>query len=282
MKSIDQGTILYGFCSKKYPEVPNYAVIISARCDIANKKISKLYYLTAIDAHQWFCTSHGFQCAMNQYISSCRSSLESLIGKYGLNVGLLESFNKADGLSVINEKVTGKDLKKAVDKYEELYRLVDPDSDFESRKKLFRNLDNDKKVKYVTQFLSNISSGQQHHYHFLPKSAYTDSTDMASGLIVDLQEIGILSFENASKIYSPGIDFQNIDTITKSHEELEDMKRLFWLKTEDDFVYEEGELKSPWRELLLQRFALDFIRIGVDGSTKSDYDTLALTIGKDS
>ena len=49
MNYINQGTVLYGMRSEKYPEKMCYAVIISARCDIANNKITKLYYLIAVN-----------------------------------------------------------------------------------------------------------------------------------------------------------------------------------------------------------------------------------------
>lgn len=284
MNNIDQGTIFYGLRSKKYPEVPSYAVIISARCDIANNKISKLYYLSAIDAHSWFCTSHGFQCAFSQHISSCRTKLENYVSKYNLNAKLLESFDKESAITVLSSNIPSKDLPKVLSGYEDLYNLVRTDADLDSRKALIRCFDAKKRAN-ISNFLSDISSGRKYHYHFLPKKAYTESEDKSSGLIVDLQEIGILSLEEAEAIYSPGIDYQTLESETKilgkTYLSGEDIRKKYWLETDDDFVSEEGQLKSPWRELLLQRFALDFIRIGVDGSTNSDYERLASNIGKE-
>lgn len=56
----DQGTIIYGVRSEKYPEGPCYGVIITAMCDIAQRKVPKYYYLTALDASAWFCSAFGF------------------------------------------------------------------------------------------------------------------------------------------------------------------------------------------------------------------------------
>ena len=44
MKDITQGTIISGLRSSKY-KIETYGIIISARCDIANDKINKIYYL---------------------------------------------------------------------------------------------------------------------------------------------------------------------------------------------------------------------------------------------
>lgn len=97
--------------------------------------------------------------------------------------------------------------------------------------------------------------------------------------IVDLQEIGILSLDDAKKITGEGIDYQCLPV--NCEEEANRLKRCYWLNDESDFVMLEGIVKSPWCELLLQRFALDYIRVGVDGSTENDYTNLVSLIGKD-
>lgn len=57
---LDQGTIIYGIRSDKYPNLRCYGVIITASCDIAQQKVSKLYYLLAIDAKEWFCSKFAY------------------------------------------------------------------------------------------------------------------------------------------------------------------------------------------------------------------------------
>lgn len=285
MMNIDQGTVFYGLRSNKYPEIPCYAIIISARCDIAQNKISKLYYLSALDAHDWFCTSHGFRCTFGQLITEARKNLEKSVTGFGINVDLLESFDKDSVMTILNTNMSGKDLQKAQDNYSKLYDLLGASVDYSSRRRLIHDLEDKKKENIVSAFLSDISSGKTHHYHFIPRLAYTESPDKTSGLIVDLQEIGIMSIDEAKAIYSPGIDNQTLETETtwmvKAGISQKYLREKYWLETENDFVFEEGQLKSPWCELLLQRFALDFIRIGVDGSTKSDYISLAHSIGKE-
>lgn len=43
--SLDQGTIIYGIRSDKYPAFPCYGIIITARCDIAQDTFVKDGYL---------------------------------------------------------------------------------------------------------------------------------------------------------------------------------------------------------------------------------------------
>lgn len=61
INNIEQGTIIYGSRSKKYPENKCYSIIISARCDVSNNKIDKVYYITAVDVDEWFYTKRGFE-----------------------------------------------------------------------------------------------------------------------------------------------------------------------------------------------------------------------------
>lgn len=83
LNKFQQGTIIYGMKSSKYTECATYAVIISARCDIANSKISKMYYLTAVDAMSWFNTEHAAYNLL--YLTSSRAKYRLLILGSSLN-----------------------------------------------------------------------------------------------------------------------------------------------------------------------------------------------------
>ena len=130
--------------------------------------------------------------------------------------------------------------------------------------------------KPAQDFLKNIMKGSVFHYFFIPEAAYLDNKKMNDGIIVDLQEVCIISIEDVKQIIQPGIDYK---LLVENH--LKDKERListYWLENEDDFVEIENEISSPWCELLMQRFSNDFIRIGVDGPTPSDYEELTATI----
>ena len=98
---------------------------------------------------------------------------------------------------------------------------------------------------------------------------------------MDLQEIGILSLDEAKLIDSPSIDYQALLSNPRIKRKSKEFSERFWLETEEDYVYKEGQLQSPWCELLLQRFAMDFIRVGVDGASKPDFENLAANVGKE-
>ena len=53
---IKQGTIIHGLRSNQYPNRECSAIIITAECDIAQCKVSKFYYLSAMDVRTWMDT----------------------------------------------------------------------------------------------------------------------------------------------------------------------------------------------------------------------------------
>lgn len=283
MEVLNQGSICYGFRSTKYPDVCCYAVIISARCDIANDKISKLYYLTAVEARDWFCTEHGFDITYADHIRSLIHTFNDKIKKYDLNAEVLLDFSKENAEKVICAKISGKDQDKILSEYNEIFELYRNLSTFDSRQKAIVNVNESFKTKKernpAVKFLDDITKATKNHYHFVPQKSYIDGGKSTSGLIVDLQEIGILSIADAKRICGSGIDFQCLPLESESPETVR-LKNNYWLNNPNDFVLLEGTIKSPWCELLLQRFALDYIRVGVDGSTRDDYKELVYSIGK--
>ena len=117
MDLIEQGNVYYGFRSDKYPEVCCYAVIISARCDIANNKISKLYYLTAVDAKDWFCTKAGFDLV---YAAAIKENLKNQLSNFEINIDILLKFPEEVALKVI----TGNCPKKSQRVWKKLLRHI--------------------------------------------------------------------------------------------------------------------------------------------------------------
>lgn len=267
MNYIDQGTVLYGMKSEKYPEKMCYAVIISARCDIANKKIMKLYYLTAVNAKEWFYTENGFYEVYGKWIEDKKKNFINNNNNYKLNFDLLLSMPYEIAINRLEQSEQNeRKRRKLVEAYTDLYKLVTP-LDMESRRAIVKDNPN-----VAVKFLKEITSGHIYHFFFLPQEVYEKNEIRNDGLIVDLQEIEIMPMKDVKCLKSPGIDYQTLSE--KSADEQYRLKKKYWLENSDDFVEIEGVVQSPWCELLMQRFANDFIRIGVDGATENDYKSL--------
>lgn len=273
MDGLDQGTILLGLRSNKYPEIPCYGIVITASCDISNDKVAKLYFLIGVDAKRWFCTEYAYRQVLKTKIKNLFDPVEKMCRQFGLDARVIQGFTLEEVRTVIADSITQKSDR---DKFEKLYQSYAAycrlGMDDEARRLVVQ-----KETKLVQTFLKEIEKGKMFHLFYLPKSAYLpNSSQTDDGLIVDLQEIGSISMRDAKQIVGPGID--NLLLVGESEAVRSQLRAQFWLEREDDFVWIEGKVASPWREHLMQRFALDFARIGLDGATEQDYEKLAKSI----
>ena len=272
MNQLDQGSILFGICSEKYPSTRCYGIIISASCDIANCKVPKLYYLVAVDAQEWFSTETGYNQVYTEKVNNLFSQLKAEADKHSLSATLLKNFTDEEFELIIGLEIPkDKDQKKIRSIYQKYRTFSQLNMNDEQRKAAIRT---DKEP--IIKFLEKISKGEIVHFYYLPQGAYRKDGAKNKGLIVDLQEIEMLPLGDAANLQSPGIDYLVLPN--QSPDEQERLKKHYWLRNKDDFVAIDGIISSPWREHLMQRFSHGFIRIGIDGATIEDYSQLANTI----
>lgn len=269
MKELDQGTILFGLRSEKYPSTPCYGILITASCDISNDKVSKLYFLVGVDAKKWFFTEYAYSQVYESKIESLFKPVEKMCNDFLLDAESIRHFLPEEVGMTIGSALTQKTDR---DKFNKIYQAYSvfcrPGMTDQDRRQVVKA--NQKPAK---TFLLEISAGKRFHYFYLSKAAYLEeSNKMDDGLIVDLQEIGALSLRDAKQIVGRGID--NLLLVGENEKECARLCSQFWLDGRDDFVGIEGKIHSPWREHLMQRFVHDFSRIGLDGPTEHDYENL--------
>lgn len=268
LKGFDQGTVLYGIRSARYPGVNCYAVIISASCDIANDKVEKIYYLVGVRAKEWFTTEYAYRQVYAEKIKSLFKKIDKEFEKHSLNAELLQNFSREEVEHIIDVQEIKKTYKESLRKiYNEFSTFCQTEMTEESRKEAIK-----KDEKPIKNFLKSIAKEQIFHYYYLPEASYLEHGKKDMGLIIDLQEIDSIPIKDMHKIRSPGID--KLVLSKYSPEEAERLEKKYFLQGPTDFVDTEGCICSPWREHLMQRFSHDFVRIGIDGATDEDYDQL--------
>ena len=271
LEGFDQGTVLYGVRSGRYPNVNCYAIIISASCDIANDKVSKLYYLVGVKAQEWFATEYAYRQVYSEKIRDLFKKFNDEFRKYSLNARLMQGFSREEVETIIkSEKIRTKEMEQLLKIYDKFAMFCQPNMSYENRVAAIRE-----DSKQIKTFLKQIAKEQIFHFYYLPEEAYLQNGKKDSGLIIDLQEIDSIPLEDLSKIKTPGID--KLILSKYSDEDAYRLEKKYYLENEDDFVAVEGCISSPWREHLMQRFSHDFVRIGIDGATDADYEQL---IGK--
>ncbi len=268
MDKLDQGAMIYGIRTEKYPLLRAYGIVITASCDLANQKVNKLYYLLGIKAEEWVCSKQGFDLIYAEKRDNKLNVFKTLAHSLGLNAEALCGFSIEQARMVIESEIQKpKDKKKLLGAYEE-YKVLESGSVSNEQRRLIIHQDE----TTASKFLTKIGKGDIYHYYFLPEKAFSESFQNDAGIIIDLQEIGVLSMEDASEIENFGVDNLYLDNF--SEETQKRFKKTFWLDTTDDFVLIEGNISSPWREHLMQRFSHCFARIGLDSATKSDYEKI--------
>lgn len=108
LSKLDQGAIINGIRCDKYPDKKCDGIIITASCDIANEKVSKLYYIVGVEVDEWFTSAHGFYLAYNK---SIEKKIDDNLEKYGLDAKTILNFNRTEAERVIKEYVNNKNDK---------------------------------------------------------------------------------------------------------------------------------------------------------------------------
>lgn len=169
MYSLTQGTIITGVRSDKYSNIRCNGVVISARCDLANCKISKIYYLIAVPSDDWLLSDEGFNIVLSQRQNDLEDKLQTKLGGSGLDWSTLKSFSVEEFSTVIHDQEVG--LKKDTDKVLEVFRT------FKNYTSKYLELGDKKAIlqnesKSVASSLLKIANGQMMHYIYVPENAY--------------------------------------------------------------------------------------------------------------
>lgn len=268
MEKLDQGTVIFGIKAEKYPEVPCYGIIVSARCDVANCKVRRLYYIVGVEAREWVLTEAGFSRVFESNKQNAYNQFSEKVKQAKLEPESLSSFEPEEVEKVLEELKNEKLRDDILERYRQYKIFFTEDS--EKREKYV--LDN---LKAVKKQMKEINIGKYAHLYYLPKAAYMDEGKMSEGLVVDLQEIEAISIEEAECLQKGQIDMK----FDKFHSR-DQYSRFCWLEKDGDFTAIDGQIRSPWCEHLMQRFSNSFIRIGIDGPSDKDFDILTEGFGE--
>ncbi len=263
----DQGDIIFGVRSEKYPEFSCYGVVVSASCDIANSKVGKIYYLTALPFEQWILTERGFKRVFGSIVKNKESSIAAKIKGMECSWKILQRFSYEEIKTVIeSQECKEKKRNEIMKSVSELFDIKEKETTVEGRKDL---LHDEKFCQEAITFLREAEKGSYEHLYFLPKSEIDNCDNEMSDLVIDLQEIDYLSLTDYKDIHTSGIDYLLLSECEGNKRFL--WQKKFWLKCDMDYVYANGQVRSPRREHLIQRFAHVFNRIGINYLSEEQY-----------
>lgn len=258
-KTITQGTIISSLRSKKYLDEVCFGVIITARCDLANKKVNKVFFLEALALEDWVLSKFGMQCVLKGKLNDVICNITNALNKYGLDWETLKSFSDDEVKIVLEQEVNDKnDSSKINDLYKKYKEISNENTNKNDRKKLCNTYS-----KLIFESINKIVNGQDMHYVYIPSDGV--SSEFKRGLIVDLQEVDYLSLEEIEDLCSYSIDIKNSSMSTEKKEHYNDR---FYIYDGIGYTIPICDIKSPWLEYLMQHFSNVFSRIGIDTPSK--------------
>ena len=262
MNQITQGSVISGVRFENYKGTYCSAVVITARCDLANKgKVGKVFYLCAVPLKEWVLSRKGIGIIAAKEIKNCQEKLESITKRYGLDLQALIQFSEEEVQTVLL------DVKMNEQHIKELCENMRIKKEFAcikySNSRFIELLKEDKFKKELVAKLKEIADGKNTHLCFIPRDAYNNDMCFSDGLIVDLEEIDCFTTEVKEMI-----EDYRIDKLELSRTDYEKWNKVFCLSEEPGYVIVDACLKSPWIEYLMQKFSYSFTRIGVDNMQK--------------
>lgn len=264
MNMLTQGSIVMSVRSKKYPNCNCYGVIISARCDIANRKIEKIYYLEALDLKSWIFSDVCFSILVLQKINPIIDKLKSLCISNDLQWDTIKNFSLEEFITVVNNEMTSKQAKRSIECFEEYKLYSDKNLTDEQKKAIFKD-----NLKSISSTITDIAKCKYMHYAYIPSNGIANG--FPNGIVVDLQELDYFDFEMTKDLELFIID--NNSSLLSQEKQIR-YNEKFVLDKEPGYAMEWSKIESPWVEYLMQRFSNVFIRIGVDNPSNRDFESM--------
>lgn len=261
MEKVTQGTLIYGVRSNKYHDVVTYGIIISAACDLAQDKIDKVFYLTAIPLKEWLCSDQGFQVVTANLIKNCKNNILKILEKYGLAWDVFKTLSQEELEKVVTAcGISRNDKQNAVAHFLKYQRFSKENMTFQEKIEIYLS-----EHKTIEGYLGDLFNGANSHYVFIPQQALSEHASVGMGLVVDLLEVDFYQMQLVKKLADGQIDNRVL-----SESEIAVYDKKFVLCENDGFAYPVGEVEHPWCEYILQHFSNCFIRIGVDNPGKKE------------
>lgn len=255
-----QGSVLEGLRVDRYPDKKCTGVIITARCDIDQCKVSKFYYLTAMDVRTWLDSEGLLFAAERKQINK----FNKVINDFGERIPGLKDYQNASFVDIDKVIATVSTLpsdqtKELLKQLNEIKQLATEDCKALREVQEVRN--------FAQKQLAEIFDDKINAYCFIPQAAYMDMDKVENphdGLIVNLLDINFLEPDVVQIIERQEMDFDKL-----KEEQLREYRQLFFLEKSGDMIFPEQAIDPPFLEHLMQAFSFAFIRIGIDFDRKA-------------
>lgn len=237
-----QGSIFEGL---KVNQDHAYAIVITARCDIANGKARNILCLPIYKAEDWI-KHQGDEVIFRRVESKLENKIKSEFSKFKISFDLLSTYPVQNVKDVIEEN-KGNKCTQSINKLLDMYsnKTCDYSLDFVLNER--KNL--------VTSIIRNTEAS----IYFLEQ---VELDRVLEPYVIDLADPISIPFFVANKLLL-GINKKSEDSTINQY--------LTVYKDEISYI---SELKSPYVEHVLQKFSSFYSRIGTEDIEKDASDIL--------
>lgn len=234
---VQQGCIFSGAIADGYKDCDVYGLIITPRCDIAQKKVLTIHYLPIVKFSNWkerdLVAIYRFEQTKKKL-----SELECRFKANNLPATFLNPQYKMDKNEL--EKLFVNENAKLIDPLLEYWDLYDDD-------KCLKNID---KWNNLDNRLSDLASGKNERFLLLEN--WEEGKD--DYFVINLTEVRHIQASTAYTMLNP-IRATSIDTTKDEMAETTDKNIMYSIIS---------SLTSPYIEYVCQKFSGAFFRIGIE------------------
>ena len=259
---LTQGSIINGCIAECFPGEEVYGCIITRRCAMGHKgKTDTVHYLPMVPFKRWFEVM-GKPAIKQQWKKNLRNTIDTKFKNAKAGEKIMDIDLQVADLKALCDKHIKKEKEK-----QELNNLLDQYFDIDT--KAF-----DEYIKQgqglVHEHLKALIGNQNAAYYLIES---WDKNDANSHYVIILDDIRHLQFDVAMKI-KDGVEQSDLPAgIFKAND-------LYQSNVRDGIYWVEAEIVSPFIEHIVECFAHNFVKIGVEDIASDTEDVLIKTIAE--
>lgn len=271
-----QGTIFSCAYAENYSDIPVHGLVITARCDAAQKKVPIYSFIPVVSIRDWMFRD-GAEIVLRRQIQEQNNNLENVLNALELSSSVLRTTSMDEIIKNLLNPLAETDRRAVakIQKFKDSAGLIAKSEAALGSAQMERLRDAlSGAAKIVDQVLKELA-GNRLTGHYLLRSMPTVYGAESENHVALLREVHHVPNDLAHRIMG-GISRD--DWAAQSREGV--CCPIFC--QEEDFCMPVAKLRSPWVEHLMQSWSMLFARIGVEdvdfATVKKSLDGLGLGV----
>lgn len=242
---LTQGSIITNCVCSLGDDIDVWGFIITARCDCTNSKVDYVYYLPIVNFGDWFCKTKKQAC-YDKWLDQKRQTLfEKLNAVNKNNISNYDVFSRSEIESMLHD-TKSKLRDEILSLHDELY--------IDNTKEFVNHVKTQTKFTIIKDDIKRITENNDNYYLIIPD---WQPLRKDKHKIILLREIKRIKLCIAQAIEGQRYTIVDVEGFDADENDIK--------KTYPTNIYcIDKQMLSPYVEYVMQRFAHNFTRIGID------------------